>query len=238
MYKFLRNYLLIGLVLGLSGCALIGNNPPVAQKKVEEKKVEVKKVENNAVDTQSIRDEDNKVQRTKKRMEIATDLERHVKMQNSFEATINSLATQMLENTKMKTNKPVLFTSFVRLDNLKKTSEFGRLYSESMINELSNRGFNVIEFRGQMNVSINDKGEYYITRDIKKLKDTIEDTYIVVGTYSRQYKKVVLNVRVVDNQNGRILSSSRASYYHGFSQDCVIFKDCRPARSIKIVEEK
>jgi len=223
MYKFLRNSLLVGLALGLSGCTYINNNHTLTTKNVE---------------TNSIVAADSKVQRTKKRMQIATDMETHVKTQRSFEATVNSLATQMVENTKMKTNKPVLFTSFVRLDDLKKTSEFGRLFSESMINELSNRGFNVIEFRGQMNVSINDQGEYYITRDIKKLKDSIQDTYIVVGTYSRQYKKVVLNVRVIDNHTGRILSSSRSTYFHGFKQDCIIFKDCKPSRMIKIVEEK
>ena len=223
MHKFLRNSLLVGLVLGLSGCTYTNNNHTLTTKKV---------------DTHSVENYDTKVQRAKKRMEIATDMEDNVKRQTSFESTVNSLATQMLVNTKMKTNKPVLFTSFVRLDNLKKTSEFGRLYSESMINELSNRGFNVIEFRGQMNVSINDKGEYFITRDIKKLKDTIQDTYIVVGTYSRQYKQVVLNVRVIDNHTGRILSSSRATYHHGYREDCIIFKDCKPSRSIKIVEEK
>ena len=223
MFTFLRYSLLVGLFLGLTGCTYTNNNHTLTTKEVK---------------TQSVNDYDTKVQRAKKRMEIATDMEKHVKRQTSFESTVNSLATQMLENTKMKTNKPVLFTSFVRLDDLKKTSEFGRLYSESMINELSNRGFNVIEFRGQMNVSINDKGEYYITRDIKKLKKSIQDTYIVVGTYSRQYKQVVLNARVIDNHTGRILSSSRATYHHGYREDCIIFKDCRPARKIKIVEEK
>ncbi len=72
----------------------------------------------------------------------------------------------------MHTTKPVLLTTFVRLDNLKKTSEFGRVLSESMINELSNRGFNVIEFRGQVGVSVNEQGEYFITRDTSKLKNT------------------------------------------------------------------
>jgi len=223
MHKFFKNLFLTGLVLGLSGCTYISNNHTFTTKNV---------------DTKSVQAADTKVQRSKKRMEIATDMEKNVKIQTSFESTINSLATQMLENTKMQTNKPVLFTSFVRLDNFKKTSEFGRVYSESMINELSNRGFNVIDFRGQVNVSINDKGEYFITRDIKKLKKSIQDTYIVVGTYSRQYKKVILNARVIDNHSGRILSSSRSTYLHGLRNDCVIFKDCKAARKISIVEEK
>jgi TolB-like protein len=120
---------------------------------------------------------------------------------------------------------------------LKKTSEFGRVLSESLINELSNRGFNVIEFRGQVGVSINEQGEYFITRDTNKLKDTIENTYVVVGTYSRQYKNIMLNARVIDNISGQIISTSRATFAHNLRDDCVIFKDCQPPRSIKIVKE-
>jgi len=130
-----------------------------------------------------------------------------------------------------------LITSFVRLDNLKKTSEFGRVMSESLINELSNRGFNIVEFRGQVSVSLNNEGEYFITRDVSRLREQIVNTYVVVGTYSRQFGKVMLNARVIDNSNGRIISTSRSTYDHGLRNDCRIFKDCKAPRAIKIVKE-
>lgn len=180
----------------------------------------------------------NKVQTTKQHLEIAEDKQRNVTTQKTLEGTISSLATQMMRNKKMTTNKPVLITSFVRLDSFKKTSEFGRVVSESMIDELSNRGYNIIEFRGQMAVSVNDKGEYFITRKTNKLKDKVPNTYVVVGTYSRQYGKVMLNARVLDNVTGKIISSSRATYDHGLMNDCMLFKDCRPARTINIVKER
>ncbi|QEE34158.1 FlgO family outer membrane protein [Malaciobacter canalis] len=182
--------------------------------------------------------ENQKVQVTKEYLKVAQDKQFHVTTQRTLEGTIDSLATQMMRNTKIPTNKPVLFTSFVRLDNLKKTTEFGRVISESLINELSNRGFNVIEFRGQLNVSIDENGEYFISRDISKLKEKIPNTYVVVGTYSRQFGKIVLNARVVDNISGRIISSSRAIYQHNKRNDCVIFKDCKPPRTVKIIKEK
>lgn len=180
---------------------------------------------------------DEKVQNTKEHLRIAADMSANVTTQESLENTITSLATQMMQNKKMKTTKPVLITSFVRLDNLKKTTEFGRVISESLINELSNRGFNVIEFRGQMSVSVNAQGEYYITRDVEKMKQKIANTYVVVGTYSRQYGKVMLNARVLDNNSGQIISSSRSTYVHNLRNDCVVFKDCKPPRTIKIVKE-
>ena len=185
-----------------------------------------------------VQEENHKVQVTKQHIAIAEDRQEHVTTQSTLEGTINSLATQMMRNKKMVSTKPVLITSFVRLDNFKKTTEFGRIVSESMINELSNRGFNIIEYRGQMAVSINEKGEYFITRNPYKLKDEIPNTYVVVGTYSRQFGKVMLNARVIDNITGKIISSSRATYLHNRRNDCILFKDCKPARTIKIIREK
>lgn len=179
----------------------------------------------------------NKVQTTKDHLEIAADRQANVTTQNTLEATINSLATQMMQNKKMNTFKPVLITSFVRLDQFKKTTEFGRIVSESLLNEMSTRGFNIIEYRGQMAVSVNDQGEYFITRKPHQLKNKVPNTYVVVGTYSRQYKKIMLNARVIDNVTGKIISSARATYNHGRMNDCILFNDCRPARTINIVKE-
>ena len=47
----------------------------------------------------------------------------------------------------------------------------------------------------------------------------------------------MLNARVIDNESGRIISSARATYVHGLRNDCVLFKDCKPARKISIVKE-
>ena len=186
----------------------------------------------------AVAQENHKVQVTKQHMAIAKDRQDNVTTQATLEGTINSLATQMMRNKKMDSSKPVLITSFVRLDNFKKTTEFGRIVSESLINEMSNRGFNIIEYRGQMAVSVNERGEYFITRNPYKLKDEVPNTYVVVGTYSRQFGKVMLNARVMDNITGKIITSARATYQHNRRNDCLIFKDCRPARTIKIIKEK
>lgn len=181
---------------------------------------------------------DEKVQITKQHLKIAEDMQQNVTTQNTLEATIASLATQMMQNNKMHTNKSVLITSFVRLDNFKKTTEFGRVISESLINEMSSRGFNIIEFRGQMAVSINEQGEYFITRNTSKMKEEVQNSFVVVGTYSRQYGKIMLNARVMDNVSGQIITTARSTYEHGLRDDCVIFKDCQPPRTIKIIPEQ
>ena len=177
------------------------------------------------------------MQVTKEYLKLAAE-EQDITNQTTLESTITSLATQMMRNKKIDTNKPILITSFVRLDEFKKTTEFGRVVSESLINELSNRGFNITEFRGQMAVSINDEGEYFISRKPHELKNKIPNTYVVVGTYSRQSGKTMLNARVIDNITGKVITSARATYVHNVKEDCIIFKDCAPARTINIVKER
>jgi TolB-like protein len=188
--------------------------------------------------SENVSKEYDKVQTTKQHLEVAAEMQKDVTTQETLESTIASLAAQMVENKKMDTNKPILITSFVRLDEFKQTSEFGRIVSESLINELSNRGFDITEFRGQMAISVNDEGEYFISRKPHELKSKIPNTYVVVGTYSRQMGKIMLNARVIDNITGKIITSARATYVHNIKEDCIIFKDCAPARTINIVKER
>ena len=197
-----------------------------------------KRISTNNSANDEVGKEYNKVQVAKQHLEVAEDMQKNVTTQNTLESTISSLSTQIMQNRKLDTNKPVLITSFVRLDKLKETSEFGRVVGESLINEHSNRGFNVIEFRGQMAVSINDQGEYFISRKPHEIKSQIPNTYIVVGTYSRQGGRIILNARVIDNITGKIISSARSTYKHNMVNDCMMFGDCAPARTINIVKER
>ena len=213
MFKsVLRSSILAASLLIITGCVYTGND--------------------------AVSQENDRVQTTKQHLEVAADNQKYVTTQNTLDATISSLAAQMMQNKKMDTNKPVLITSFVRLDQFKKTTEFGRVISESLINELSNRGFNIIEFRGQMAVSINDEGEYFISRKPHEIKGSIPNTYVVVGTYSRQAGRIMLNARVIDNITGKIITSARSTYAHGVANDCMMFGDCAPARTINIVKER
>lgn len=185
-----------------------------------------------------IQTEYEKVQNMSDGMNVASYKQERVTIQNTLEGTISSLATQMMSNTKLDTTKPVIITSFVRLDQLKTTSEFGRVVGESMIDELSNRGFNIIEFRGQMAISINDRGEYFLSRKPHEIKKEVPSTYVVVGTYSRQQGSVILNARIIDNITGKVITSARSTYKHGLAHDCLMFGDCPPMRTIKVVKEK
>ena len=120
MLKLVKQSFLALLATGLIGCAYAGEKTAVAmsQKKAPAAKVTMdapaKKVAPEQPD--EITAENNKVQLVKQHMKIAADMQANVMSQETLEATIASLSTQMMKNKKMQTTKAVLITSFVRLD--------------------------------------------------------------------------------------------------------------------------
>lgn len=145
--------------------------------------------------------------------------------------TIIDMADQLF-NTRLNKKTParVILTSFVDLDNLDKTSTFGRLLSESMFNELHVRKFSVTDFRGQDAVSVNEDGEFHISRDVEKLKDTIDSIeYILVGTYVKfEDQSLLINARILDSISGAVLSSARVVYR---PRDCSLYGICKNKES-------
>ncbi len=153
---------------------------------------------------------------------------------NRINTTIVQLANKLFNSSRINQYdiSTIAITSFVDINQLNKTSKFGRTLSEGFFDELFTRGFNVSDFRGQNSLSVNAEGEYFITRDIKKLNKNINNRYILVGTYSVLNESVLLNARIIDNQSGRIVASARSTYY---SNDCALLENCKKPRRMAIV---
>jgi len=144
----------------------------------------------------------------------------------NLNGAIVSIADQLLTSNVSKTkNTSIILTSFADLNQLNKTTTFGRVVSESMFNELHLRRFKVTDFRGQSAISVNADGEFHITRDVAKLKDHIEATeYVVVGTYVKfEYNTILINARIIDSESGNIISTARVIYEPA---DCSLYDMC------------
>ncbi len=151
---------------------------------------------------------------------------------------VNSLANQLSTNSKLNKNdtSTVALTSFVNLKQLSTTSKLGRVIGESLFSELFVRGFNIRDFRGQGVISINNQGEFFITRNVNNLEDYVPNTYVLVGTYSQINKKIMINARMMDNQTGKLISTARVMYANN---NCNIFESCTDhLRKIKIISNK
>jgi len=158
-----------------------------------------------------------------------------IKGDSNFNSVITELANKLSIYNKLSgDNEEIAITSFVNLDQLNKTSHFGRTLSEAFFDELFTRGFNVTDFRGQETISINRNGEYFLTRDIKLLDKDVVSAYILVGTYSYFEGKIQLNVRIIDNSSGKVLASARSNYV---TNDCHVLGNCKKPREIQIVKQ-
>ncbi len=149
--------------------------------------------------------------------------------------TVDKIAQQLFATLKTKKKiGSVAITSFVDLRQLNKTTHFGRVLGESMFNELYKRGIDVMDFRGQKALSINADGEFFLSRDVRKLHSPIENSYVLVGTYTKIAEGVLINTRIIDNKNGRVIASSRVVFH---SNNCKLFEDCpkpKPEPVIKV----
>jgi TolB-like protein len=122
------------------------------------------------------------------------------------------LADQIdINNDSKYFSQPTIVTSFVSLNNLKETSQLGRLISESLMHELQVRKWSVIEIKMSRDMAINHKGEFYLSRDIDKIKKTFRARSIVTGTYVVSDDTVIINAKVLNIDSGIILSSAQVA---------------------------
>ncbi|QOP44229.1 hypothetical protein FJR45_09840 [Sulfurimonas sediminis] len=102
--------------------------------------------------------------------------------------------------------KNIIVTSTVNVNNFKQSSNFGRLFSESMIANFKRLGWNVIDFRGQFPTIAEKKGEFYLSRkDVSKLPI---NSVIFVATYGEYKGGLLINMRILDEHNNVITASS------------------------------
>jgi len=122
------------------------------------------------------------------------------------------LADQLERNVDMKyIQNPVVITSFPNLDKMKETSNLGRLISESLMHELQIRRWSVIDVRLVKDIIINEEGEFSISRDIRKLRDSYKISGVVTGTYSFTNDSIIINARAIDIDTGIVKSSGQVA---------------------------
>ena len=159
---------------------------------------------------------------------------------------VKFVSNELLIDPKVKENN-IILTSFVNLHRLKETSNFGRVFSENLINYITKKGFRVADFRGQSFVSINKNGEFFLTREASKLNEKVKNKYVLVGTYTPYKDGIMVNARLIDNLSGVVLSASTVRIL-GY-KDIDLGKNCTlnscvdpqaqtKLRTIKIVEDK
>lgn len=103
----------------------------------------------------------------------------------------------------------IAVASFVDLNNLTRTSSFGRYLSEQLMTEFQQEGYRVIDIRKSTSITIQEKrGEYGLSRDMSEVSSAVPARAMIVGTYTLAGDHILVNAKVLDSKTAALLSSA------------------------------
>jgi len=108
----------------------------------------------------------------------------------------------------LKKGGKVIAATFVNIDDLTKSSSFGRIISKQVSSRFTERGLPVIEMQMRNNVYIQQRGgEFLLSRELRNVSAEHNAQAVIVGTYAVGRKNVYVTARLVSAQNNVVLSS-------------------------------
>lgn len=102
---------------------------------------------------------------------------------------------------------PIIFTSLVNLHDLSETSNFGRTFSELAMTNFAKHNVTVYDYRAKNAISVSEDGEFFLSRDANKIKQTVGESYVFAGSYSVSEKMIIVNARLINIKTGEIVSA-------------------------------
>lgn len=127
-----------------------------------------------------------------------------------FNDKMKNLADQLDKNAGASSLSNIyIVTSFTNLDKIDDTMALGRLISENLIYGLQMHKWRIIEIRLTKGVDVNAAGEFFLSRDINKLRDEYKISGVITGTYSVAEGNLTINARVIDVNTGEVTSSGQ-----------------------------
>ncbi|MGA1868975.1 MAG: FlgO family outer membrane protein [bacterium] len=139
-----------------------------------------------------------------------------------FDSMIEQITEEfsIVSSNNFSPDKRLLITTFVDLNNLKKSSAFGRLLAERLITSLSNLGFKVLEIRGGPNLFIiENEGEMVLTRKNEQIPPEINANAIIYGTYLVSEKEILVTARLALAYNFQVIKSWSGSIPRSLCMD-------------------
>ena len=107
------------------------------------------------------------------------------------------------------TNPPILVASFVNIDNVQRSSTFGRVIAEQMASRLSQKGYKVIEMKMRSDsIFIKEQtGELMLSRELRQISQKHKAYAVIVGTYGVSKYVVYLTAKLIRTKDNVILSA-------------------------------
>lgn len=130
---------------------------------------------------------------------------------------ISNLSVQLSNITGIrKNNARIAVTSFLDAQNLKsglasqQASGLSQQIQESLLTQFTQLGYHTIEHRLDKHITLNDHAESILSRDMDTLRVRQNIDFIVTGTLTRQQHAYIVNARLINMQDSRIVSAATA----------------------------
>jgi TolB-like protein len=106
-------------------------------------------------------------------------------------------------------DRPIVVTTIVDVDDLSKSSSFGRLASQLVADRFAQRGFLVheVDYAGTLTLRP-ATGETVLSRDVSRVPQAVNAQALVEGTYTVGGRAVYLSIRLIKADDGTLLSSA------------------------------
>ena len=102
----------------------------------------------------------------------------------------------------------LLVTSLADIDNLKDSTSLGRLIGEQLSVRFVQQGYPVVEAKLQRGlIKIPRTGEFVLSRDVQIVGQAQQANIIVAGTYAIGKDKVYVTLKMLNCNNGEVISS-------------------------------
>jgi len=127
-----------------------------------------------------------------------------------IKATSYAAADNLLRDFRdwQEPNPLLLVTSLADLDNLEDSTSLGRLIGEQLSARFTQQGYSVIEaklYRGL--IKIPRTGEFVLSREVQAIGRAQHVKIIVAGTYATGKNKLYVTLKMLNRDNGEVMSS-------------------------------
>ena len=102
----------------------------------------------------------------------------------------------------------ILVSCFVDVNNVQRTSNFGRMIAEHMASRLAQNGYTIVEVKLRDSLYVKEReGEFLLSRRLRDIQVAHDAQGVVVGTYLVTREDLYISARIVRAQDAKIISS-------------------------------
>jgi len=128
---------------------------------------------------------------------------------NDFVALSYEAADRLTRDARRELGRDdtIIYGVFTPAGQPSASSAFGRMFADHMASRLSQNGVKVVEVRLREAIAVRQGGPYALSDDVRDVARRVRATAVLAGTYATTPEYVMLSARLLDVENGFLISS-------------------------------